>query len=128
MPAYPSAYACAGTVYSCAGVTSSTYTISSTASNITLNTGFGSNGTWVTAASALPYQNELDVSGNANFRGDVTIKGRDLGKMIDDINKRLAILVPDPAKLEKFEALRKAYDHYKMMEALCQEDNNDTSK
>jgi hypothetical protein len=40
---------------------------------------------------------------------------------MDKMEERLAILVPDPAKLEKFEALKKAYDHYKLMEKLCQE-------
>jgi hypothetical protein len=42
-------------------------------------------------------------------------------KMIDEIERRLAILVPDPAKLEKYEALREAYDHYKLLEALLNE-------
>lgn len=36
------------------------------------------------------------------------------------IEDRLAILVPDPKKLEHFEALQKAYQHYKTLEALCQ--------
>jgi hypothetical protein len=40
---------------------------------------------------------------------------------MDKMEERLAILVPDPAKLEKFEALKKAYEHYKLMEKLCQE-------
>ena len=35
------------------------------------------------------------------------------------MEQRLSILVPDPEKLEKFEALKKAYEHYKTMEALC---------
>ena len=38
------------------------------------------------------------------------------------MEERLAILVPDPVKMEKFEALKKAYDHYKLMEKLCQEE------
>ena len=42
------------------------------------------------------------------------------GKALEDIQKRLAILVPDPAKLEHFAALKKAYDHYKLLEALCE--------
>ena len=37
------------------------------------------------------------------------------------MEQRLAILVPDPAKLEQFAALKKAYEHYKLMESLCQE-------
>ena len=35
------------------------------------------------------------------------------------MEQSLAILVPDPAKLETFEALKKAYEHYKTMESLC---------
>ena len=41
------------------------------------------------------------------------------------MEQRLAILVPDPEKLEKFEALKKAYEHYKTMEALCFPDEKD---
>jgi hypothetical protein len=37
------------------------------------------------------------------------------------MEERLAILVPDPKKLEQFAALKKAYEHYKLMEQLCQE-------
>jgi hypothetical protein len=61
----------------------------------------------------------LDVSGNANFDGDITWKGRSLGNLLQSIEDRLAILAePDPVKLEKFAALKKAYDHYKLMEKL----------
>lgn len=45
------------------------------------------------------------------------------GKMherLETIEKRLNILVPDPKKLEKFEALKKAYEHYKHLEQLCE--------
>ena len=34
------------------------------------------------------------------------------------VEERLAILVPDPDKLEKWEALKEAYNHYKSLEAL----------
>jgi hypothetical protein len=37
------------------------------------------------------------------------------------INERLAILVPDPSKLEKFAALKAAYEHYKLLEQICTE-------
>ena len=39
-------------------------------------------------------------------------------KRLEAIEKRLLILVPDPEKLEQWEALREAYDHYKSLEAL----------
>lgn len=85
--------------------------------NITIN----SNGPWssgyVTAGTNTP---SLHVTGDAEFEEDIKVKGVSILKTLEDINKRLAILVPDPEKLEHFEALKKAYDHYKTLEALCQ--------
>jgi len=72
-------------------------------------------------------QASLNVSGEANFDGDVKIKGRSMVKMIEGIEKRLAILQPDPKKLAKFEALQKAYSHYKLLEALLHEEDKDGS-
>jgi hypothetical protein len=50
---------------------------------------------------------------------DIKIDGKSLKEFMKKMEQRLAILVPDPAKLEKFEALKKAYEHYKTMESLC---------
>lgn len=50
---------------------------------------------------------------------DIKVDGKSLKEFMTKMEQRLAILVPDPAKLEKFEALRKAYEHYKTMESLC---------
>jgi hypothetical protein len=50
---------------------------------------------------------------------DLKIDGKSLKDFMSKMEERLAILVPDPAKLEKFEALKKAYEHYKTMESLC---------
>ena len=52
---------------------------------------------------------------------DITVDGKSLKTFMNKMEERLSILVPDPAKLEKFEALKKAYEHYKLMESLCQE-------
>jgi hypothetical protein len=52
---------------------------------------------------------------------DISIDGKSLKNFMTKMEERLAILVPDPAKLERFEALKKAYEHYKLMESLCQE-------
>ena len=60
------------------------------------------------------------IFGDAEFEGDVKIQGRSILEILDTIEQRLAILRPDPEKLEHFEALKKAYDNYKMLEALCQ--------
>jgi hypothetical protein len=40
--------------------------------------------------------------------------------VLETIEKRLSILQPDPEKLAHFESLRKAYEHYKTLEALCE--------
>ena len=61
----------------------------------------------------------LSVKGDADFEGDIKWKGRSLGKLLEKIEDRLAILQePDAEKLEKFAALKKAYDHYKTLERL----------
>lgn len=81
----------------------------------------GSNGTsWSNINWAGSSQSSLNVKGDAEFEGDVKIKGVSIAKTLEAINERLAILHPDPAKLEHFAALKKAYEHYKTLEALCE--------
>jgi len=53
---------------------------------------------------------------------DITINGRSLINVLDKIQQRLCILdEPDPAKLEKYQALKEAYEYYKLMEKLIGE-------
>jgi len=51
---------------------------------------------------------------------DVIIDGRSMRDFMESMEQRLAILVPDPKKLEHFQSLQKAYAHYKTLEALCE--------
>ena len=108
--------------------------------NITINTTAGANGTsgsyltstgasgtvWTTnttnpwSMSGTSSTPGLKVNGDAEFEGKVMINGRNISEFMETISKRLAILQPDPAKLEHFEALKKAYQHYKTLEALCE--------
>ena len=93
-----------------------------------ISTGAGGNGTWSTqpysiystGMGSITGPAGLHVNTDAIFEGDIKWKGRSLGDMLTTIEKRLAILTPDPAKLKHFEALQKAYDHYKTLEALCE--------
>ena len=56
----------------------------------------------------------------------IELDGQDLGEVISAINDRLAIILPpSPEKLEKFSALRQAYDEYKLLEKLCREDEDE---
>ncbi len=96
------------------------YTISTSGtSGYMYSTGTGTS--WASPNTAANH-GSLKVSGDADFDGDVTIKGRNITKMLEKIEDRLAILMdPDPTRLEKFQALKKAYDNYKLMDKLCQE-------
>jgi len=78
-----------------------------------------SGATWTTLNNSNSHSS-LNVKGDAEFEGKVKINGQDLGEFMETLSKRLAILVPDPEKLEHFEALKKAYNHYKTLEALCE--------
>lgn len=93
------------------------------------------NSTWNTGTSGQYYtvgtngsnwNNTPPPSVNINTDGidmaagtDIKIDGQSLKEFMKKMEQRLAILVPDPKKLEKFEALKKAYEHYKTMESLC---------
>jgi len=83
--------------------------------NVTINAGAGASWT-----SAVTGNGSLQVTGDADIAGDLKVKGVSIVDTLEKINQRLAILVPDPAKLEHFEALKKAYKHYKTLEAMCE--------
>ena len=80
-----------------------------------ITTSVNTNPTWSGSGTA-----SIQVKGDAEFDGDITWKGRNLGKLLEKIEDRLAILTPDSKKLEQFAALKKAYDHYKLLEKLCE--------
>jgi len=92
------------------------------APNVTIASG-GTASAWSSSMSSYTSSSSgnLKVSGNAEIEGDIKWQGRSLKDMFNKIEQRLAILVPDPNKLEQFEALKKAYNHYKILEALCHE-------
>jgi hypothetical protein len=92
------------------------YTFNTGAGNVVLN---GANPTWSSSTG------KIHVSGDAEFESDITIQGKSLSKWMETMEKRLAILQPNPKKLKKFEALQKAYDHYKLLEALCHSEDDD---
>ena len=78
----------------------------------------------ITTNSLTP--NSLEVRGDIDVRGgDVKIDGVSLKQVLESITERLHILTPDPHKLEKFEALKRAYEQYKLLEKLCHENKKD---
>jgi hypothetical protein len=104
------------------GALGSSYTISTGATGSWGNIGSSgytfANSTMSTVATNNGSQ--LHVKGDTVIEGDLVVDGVSFKETIQGINRRLAILVPDPKKLEHFEALQKAYKHYKTLEALCE--------
>lgn len=68
--------------------------------------------------------NAIQIKGDAEFEGKIKINGQDLVETLETIQRRLAILIPNPKLLAKYEALQQAYDHYKTLEALCIDENS----
>lgn len=90
--------------------------------SFTLATSYGS--TWLNSTgSNSSNSGSIQVKGNAEFEGKVTINGQDLAETLQTIQDRLAILIPNPKLLDKYEALKQAYEHYKTLEALCVDEN-----
>lgn len=94
------------------GCQTSTWTTTGTGS-YTYGSGLGINS--VSPATVHINTDGIDIKEG----GDIKIDGVSLKEFMTKMEQRLAILVPDPKKLEKFEALKKAYEHYKTMESLC---------
>ena len=108
-----------------------------TPSNSTVTLTTGSPGTTYSANSwntmnsnNLGTLNTLSLGHLSNniTASDVILDGQSMKKMMSKICDRLAILEPDIAKLEKYSALKEAYNHFKFLEALIGEDNVDQKK
>lgn len=70
-------------------------------------------------------QQTVAIDPNGKIKANaLELGGVDVGLALTKIQERLSILVPDPKRLEKYEALRQAYEHYKTLEALCLEEEN----
>lgn len=75
-----------------------------------LTTGIGDL-TW-----AQQSQSSLQVNGDANFEGDVKIKGKSLVDALEKIEEKLAILRPNEELEEKWDELRELRNRYKELE------------
>lgn len=71
----------------------------------------------ITVSSGYDYSKTLEVKGDANFDGDIKVKGKSLVEAIENIEKRLAILHPNPELEEKWEKLKALGDMYRELEA-----------
>lgn len=100
-------------------VSASTVTVGpSLGAGVGLGLGLASNSSGPIWTSPQP-QGALQVSGDASISGTLKVGKVNVTELLEQIQDRLAILVPNPALLEKYEALQEAYEHYKTLEALC---------
>ena len=109
--------------------TTPTYKIGTTGSPVQVytSTGTGSfnwgnlNGTttsWGTVTADSNLQGTtLKVKGDADFEGEVTIKGKNLTEMLEKIDERLSILHPNKKLEEKWDELKELGKRYKELEA-----------
>ena len=76
----------------------------------------GTSGSWITADPNLKGAS-IQVKGDAEFEGEVTIKGKKLSEMFNKIEERLAILHPNPELEDKWDELKELGKRYKELEA-----------
>lgn len=96
-------------------ITSGAYIYSTGAGNIAWGNTTGA----YTIANTNPnlQGNTLSVHGDAEFDGDVKIKGKSINDSLERIEERLAILRPNEDLEEKWENLRALRNAYKELEA-----------
>jgi hypothetical protein len=83
----------------------------------------GTGATWANNNNA-----KISAKGQLHLEGDdadLVINGVKLSSILNGITDRLAILQPKPELLAKYANLREAYEHYKTLEALLHENDND---
>ena len=114
---------------------SPTYTISNVSGTTTVSSGIywgvnsgspgqvltsnGTNTGWANLSLADPdiKGSTLKVNGDADFEGEVTIKGKNLTEMLEKIDERLAILHPNPELEDRWDELKELSKRYKELEA-----------
>ena len=64
-----------------------------------------------------PTNNQLTVKGDAEFEGDIKLKGKSLNDVLEKIEERLAILHPNEDLENRWEDLRALRNAYKELEA-----------
>jgi hypothetical protein len=81
----------------------------------------GTTTTWVddtiTLSNINPGSGTLQVKGNAEFDGDIKLKGKSLNDTLSKIEERLAILHPNEKLEEKWVKLKELRKQYQELEA-----------
>ena len=101
---------------------------------------FGGNG-GIGQLSSAPYPYITTGTGGLLSNGTIHISGtnptlatdnvkidlNELGELISILKERFLIITPNFEKMEKYQALKKAYDHYKLIESMLGDENDNKS-
>jgi len=80
-------------------------------------TSTGANPNWTINPNITTNNNQFTVKGDAEFEGEITIKGKNLSDMFEKIEQRLAILRPNEDLEKRWEDLRALRNAYTKLEA-----------
>ena len=88
---------------------------------------YNPNQTFTISSGGIPNYSTIHIQGqNPTISTDkVKIDLNELGELIGVLKERFLIITPNFEKHEKYAALKKAYDHYKLLEAMLSGDDND---
>ena len=95
------------------GSTSSPFTVGT---GISISSGMDWLNSTTAGVNASLTGNTLTVKGDANIEGELTIKGKNLSEVLENIESRLAILHPNKELEEKWENLRGLREAYVALE------------
>jgi hypothetical protein len=70
---------------------------------------------WI-ATGTTASNNSISVHGDAEFDGDITLKGRSLSEFIESVEQRLNILRPNPDLEAEWDQLRALGEQYRELE------------
>lgn len=76
--------------------------------------------TWTTTGIS-DTRSSIQVKGDAEFDGNVTVQGKNLMDMLETIESRLGILTPNPALEAEFDELKALGDAYREAERRLNE-------
>jgi hypothetical protein len=69
---------------------------------------------WITTGTTA--SNTLSVQGDAEFDGDITVKGRSLYEFMESVEQRLNVLRPNPELEAEWDQLRELGEQYRKLE------------
>jgi hypothetical protein len=91
---------------------SNAYTYTGTSTNYAWNTIGISNTAWNTTS----IDHALQVKGDSEFDGDITVRGRSLTDFMDSVEQRLNILRPNAELESEWDQLRELGEQYRKLE------------